>query len=140
MKGNEIKFWEIVTEAVTAVLALLFLGLQVYYAYVYETSAVTMLYHLLPPLLLYAGMTALQIFPELLNGAGSEPLKGNVRVYAVRMVQNSKLLVILGIWIPSAADAFGIQLNAAYSLVLFCGILANIGYYIYRIYKHNRKS
>ena len=102
MKGNEIKFWEIVTEAVTAVLALLFLGLQVYYAYVYETSAVTMLYHLLPPLLLYAGMTALQIFPELLNGAGSEPLKGNVRVYAVRMVRNSKLLVILGIWIPSA--------------------------------------
>ena len=95
------------------------------------------LYHLLPNLCLYAGMTVLQIFPELLNGWGSEPLQGKVRTYGVRMVRNCKMFVILGMLFPSAADALGIEMDAAYSLLVMAGILGTIAYYLIRIYQYN---
>lgn len=140
MPKKETEIWEIIIETAAAVAALVILGLQIYYGYVYESSVVTMLYHLLPLALLYAGMTVLQIFPEFLNGGNSEPLQGMVRTYAIRMVRNIKLLLVLGMLFPSAADVLGIQVNAAYSLLVLGGILINIGYYIYRIYKYNTRK
>ena len=140
MSKKEPDLWELVVETVTIVAALVFLGLQIYYGYVYQSSLVTLLYHLLPALFLYAGMLVLQRYPELLNGFGSEPLQGKVRMYAIRMVRNSKLLVVLGMLFPSAADALGIEMNGAYSLFIMAGILGNIGYYLYRIYQYNSKQ
>lgn len=140
MPKKETELWEIIIEAVAAVAALVFIGLQVYYSYIYENVMVTLVYHLLPFVLLYAGMTILQIFPEFLNGAGSEPLQGMIRTYAVRMIRNIKFLIVLGMLFPSAADVLGIEVDAAYSLLVFGGILLNIGYYIYRIYQHNTKK
>ncbi len=105
-----------------------------------ESGIATMVYRLLPLVLLYAAMTVLQIYPEFLNGMGSEPLQGMVRVYAVRMVRNIKLLLVFGILLPSAADVLGISVDEAYSLLVLAGILGNIGYYILRIYKYNTKK
>lgn len=137
MKEKEWKIWEIVIETVTVTALIVFLGLQIYYGYIYERSLMTLLYHLLPNLCLYAGMTVLQIFPELLNGWGSEPLQGKVRTYGVRMVRNCKMLVILGMLFPSAADALGIEIDAAYSLLVMGGILGMMAYYLIRIYQYN---
>lgn len=137
MRKTEWKVWEIIIETVTVIAVLVFLGLQFYYGYIYERSLMTLLYHLLPVLCLYAGMTVLQIFPELLNGWSSEPLQGKVHTYGVRMVRNCKMLVVLGMLVPSAADALGIEMNAAYSLLVMAGVLGTIVYYLVRIYQHN---
>ena len=134
---KEWQMWEIVIETITVIASLLFLGLQIYYGYIYERSLITLLYHLLPVVLLYAGMTVLQMFPELLNGCSGDPLQGKVRIYGVRMVRNCKMLVILGMLCPSAADALGIEMNAAYSLFVMAGILGTIVYYLVRIYQYN---
>ncbi len=140
MPKREWEIWEMVIEAVTVAALLVFFGLQVYYGYIYESSFATVAYHLLSAALLYAGLTVLQVFPELLNGRNSELLQGTIRIYAIRMVRNIKLLLILGIVIPSAADVLGIAVNAAYSFFLFGGILLDIGYYIYRIYRYNTRK
>lgn len=134
---KEWKIWEIVIETVTVTAVLVFLGLQIYYGYYYKRSMLTLLYRLLPVLCLYAGMTVLQIFPELLNGGGSEPLQGRVHTYGVRMVRNCKMFVILGMLFPSAADALGVEMDAAYSLLIMAGILGTIVYYLVQIYRYN---
>lgn len=130
--------WEIVVETVTAVAAGVFLVLQIYYGFVYESSVWTILYHLLPLGLLYMGLVLLQMFPEMLNGS-SEPLPDMVRIYAVRMIRISKLLFVFGMLVPSIADVLGIEMNSAYSLVIMGGILGTIGYYFYRIFQYNSR-
>lgn len=139
MAKKEWEIWEVILEVLAACAACAFLALQIYYGLVYESSIVTMLYHLLPVAFLYAGMSALQAFPEFLNGGG-ERLQGMVRVYAVRMARNSKALVMAGMLLPAMADALGTEMNAAYSLFLMGGILGNIGYYLYRIFQYNTKQ
>lgn len=140
MPKKEWELWEAVIEAVAVAALLVFFGLQIYYGVIYESSFVTIGYHLLSAVLLYAGLTVLQMFPEFLNGRNSEPLQGMVRIYAIRMVRNIKLLLILGIVFPSAADVLGITANAAYSFIISGGVLLDIGYYIYRIYQYNTKK
>lgn len=137
---KEFKIWEIVIETITALAFIIYGNLQIYYRYAYESSTMTILYHLLPVLLIYVGLTVLQIFPELLNGIKSEPLKGMVRTYAIRMVRNSKLLLILGMLLPSVADAIGTGMNPAYSLLLMAGVLGTVAYYLYRIYQYNKSQ
>lgn len=140
MAKREWEVWEFIIETITVIAVGVFFCLQIYYVYVYESSILTLFYHLLPMILLYAGLTVLQMFPELLNGFGSESLQGKVRIYAVRMVRNSKMLVVLGILIPAVADVLGMEMNAAYSMLIMAGILGSIGYYLYRIYQHNLKE
>ena len=140
MPKKDIQVWEIIIESIAAVAAVVIIALQLYYGYIYESGIATMVYRLLPLVLLYAAMTVLQIYPEFLNGMGSEPLQGMVRVYAVRMVRNIKLLLVFGILLPSAADVLGISVDEAYSVLVLSGILGNIGYYILRIYKYNTKK
>lgn len=140
MPKKDIQVWEIIIELIAAVAAAVIIALQLYYGYIYESGIAAMVYRLLPLVLLYAAMTVLQIYPEFLNGMGSEPLQGMVRVYAVRMVRNIKLLLVFGILLPSAADVLGISVDEAYSLLVLAGILGNIGYYILRIYKYNTKK
>lgn len=134
------KAWEAVVEAVAVMAVLAFFGMQIYYGYMYERSLSALLSHFLPVILLYAGMTMLQMYPEFLNGRNSEPLKGMVKIYAIRMARNAKLLLILGMLIPSAADLLGIEMNASYSIFIMMGILGNIGWYLYRIYQYNSKK
>lgn len=137
MSNKQLQPWEIIVETITIIAGLIYLGLQIYYRYIYETAWGTMLYHLLPVAIIYAGMLVLQIYPELINVGGGEPLKGMVRVYAIRMIRNSKLLFVLGMLFPSVADALGIGMDGAYSLLIMGGILGIIGYYLYRIYRYN---
>lgn len=139
MIKKEWNIWEIVIETVAVIAVIVFLGLQIYYGYIYERSVWTFLYRLLPVLFLYAGMTVLQIFPELLNGGGG-PLPGKVHTYGVRMVRNCKMFVMLGMLFPSFADALGVEMDAAYSLFVMAGILGTIGYYLVRIYQYNSEK
>ena len=116
MPKKDIQVWEIIIESIAAVAAVVIIALQLYYGYIYESGIATMVYRLLPLVLLYAAMTVLQIYPEFLNGMGSEPLQGMVRVYAVRMVRNIKLLLVFGILLPSAADVLGISFKDLFLL------------------------
>lgn len=137
MQKKDITMWDIVMETMTAMAVLIFTGLQIYYRVLYETTLGVVVYHMLPMLLIYVGMLILQYFPELLNGWNSEPLVGNVRIYAVRMVRMCKLFLVFGLLIPSIGDVLGMEIHAGYSLAVMLCILATIGYYLYRIFKYN---
>ena len=91
-------------------------------------------YRVLPSAFLYAGMTVLEIVPELLNAGGKEKLGGRIRIYAVRMARNCKFLFMIGMLVPSVADVIGFRVDASYSFLIMAGILGTLAYYLYRIY------
>lgn len=76
MVKKDWKVWEIVTESLAAAAAVVYLGLQIYYGYLYESMGTAIVYRVLPAAFLYAGMTVLEIVPELLNAGGKEKLGG----------------------------------------------------------------
>lgn len=137
MSEKQWNVWDMMIETITAAAILVFVGLQIYYRFVYQTSWGRFLYHLFPVIAIYAGMLVLEIFPEMLNIGNKERLKGMVRVYAIRMVRNCKLLFVLGMLFPSVADTLGIGMDGAYSLLIMGGMIGIIGYYMYRIYQYN---
>lgn len=140
MKKEELGILDIVVETLTVIAVLAFFGLQIYYRVIYRTGWKTMVYHLLPVVLIYIGTLVLQAFPELLNGINSEPLQGKVRTCAVRMVRNSKLFLIVGMLIPGIGDVLGMEIDPAYSLLVMACILGVIGYYLYQIYRYNKEK
>ncbi|MDE6906410.1 MAG: hypothetical protein K2P76_16070 [Lachnospiraceae bacterium] len=140
MRKSEMGIGDIIVESLTIFGVILYLGLQMFYICRYPVRGMTMVSHFLTVLLLYGGMIVLQCHPEFLNGRGSEPLTGKVRIYAVRMVRICKFLIVYGILVPSMADIMGMGINEAYSLIVMIGILAVIAYYIYRIYQYNREE
>lgn len=137
MKDGRANVKDIVIETITATAALLFVGLQIYYRVLYRTPWMTIVYHILPMALIYAGMLVMQRFPELLNGWNSEPLPGKVRVYAVRMLRWCKLFLVLGLLIPTVGDVLGAGIDPAYSILVMAGVSGAIAYYLYRIYRNN---
>lgn len=140
MKNEKLRTKDIVLETITAMAVLLFAGLQIYYCVLYRTPFMTLVFHILPMALIYAGMLVMQRFPELLNGKNSEPLSGRVRMYAVRMVRWCKLLLALGLLVPTVGDVLGGGIDPAYSIFIMAGILGVIAYYLYRIYRNNSDS
>lgn len=140
MQNGKWELWDVVIETLTAAGVLFYLGLQLYYRMLYRMGWSTCLYHLLPVVFIYAALLLLQKNPEWMNGRGSEPLYGKVRVYAVRMVRNGKCILILGMLVPGMADVFGIQIHDGYSLLIMAAILVVIGYYLFRIYQYNKEQ
>lgn len=143
MRKNEMETGDIVAEVLALLEIGIYIGLQIFYKNIYNTGVGTLMYHLCPVLLVYAGMLTMQSMPELLNGAKSEPLEGKVRFYAVRMIRVCKLLFMTGFLVPSVADVCGIEINAAISLILMASVILVVAYYLYRIWKYNssqRKS
>lgn len=140
MRKNEMGTGDMMVEALTVFGMILYLGLQMFYRSQYRISITTMAYHFLPVILLYGGLLLLQYHPEYLNGGGGEPVRGQVRIYAVRMVRICKFFIVYGILIPSMADVLGMTVNGAYSLIVMACILAVIAYYIYRIYQYNKNE
>ncbi|MBO5303695.1 MAG: hypothetical protein J6A92_06555 [Lachnospiraceae bacterium] len=140
MQKDKWEIYDVVIETLTAAGVLLYLGLQFYYRMLYEIEWSTLLYHVSPILLLYAGTLLLQRNPEWLNGRNSEALYGKVRLYAVRMIRNSKFLLILGMLVPGIADIIGVHIHDGYSLLIMACILGIIGYYMFRIYQYNKEQ
>jgi len=139
MDRDSVKLWDLVAESLAAVAMFAYIALRIYYRYLYF-SDVRVSYEILFVPLLYAGMLLLQKYPEFLNGMHSEPLTGKVRFYGIRMIRNSKLLIMVGILIPSIADVWGVYINEAFTLLIWAGVLGVIGYYMYRIYQYNKSQ
>ena len=134
------KLWDIVAETLAAAALFAYVVLQIYYRYLYFEEVRGVSYELWFVPLLYVGMLVLQKYPEFLNGIQSEPLTGKVRFYAIRMLRNCKLLLMLGLLVPAIADVWGMYVNAAFSLFVIAGMLFVIGYYMYRIYEYNKSQ
>lgn len=132
--------WDTISESLSILGLLGFLGLQIFCGVVYRVQVTTIACNIAAVVLIYAGFMVLQFFPELLNGTGSEPLVGKVRIYAVRMLRTVKLIIVYGVLVPSIFDGAGIDINGAYSVIVLVLIVLTIGWFLYKIWKYNKSQ
>ena len=64
MKKNHLSTETLVFEIISAIAALFYMGLQVYYGIVYGAGAVRIVMNVLILILVYMGLTVLAIYPE----------------------------------------------------------------------------
>ena len=72
MKKNHLSTETLVFEIISAIAALFYMGLQVYYGIVYGAGAVRIAMNVLILILVYMGLTVLAIYPERVNGLPRE--------------------------------------------------------------------
>lgn len=123
MKKNRLSTEELVFEIISAVAALFYMVLQVYYGIVYGSGAMRILMNVLILILVYTGLTMLIRYPERVNGLPREVCTGDIRKYTIRMVELIKLVFVLSLLFTSICDALGYRIDAAYSLIVMAFIL-----------------
>jgi hypothetical protein len=123
MKKNRLSTEELVFEIISAVAALFYMVLQVYYGIVYGAGAMRILMNVLILILVYTGLTMLIRYPERVNGLPREVCTGDIRKYTIRMVELIKLVFVLSLLFTSICDALGYRIDAAYSLIVMAFIL-----------------
>ena len=114
MKKNHLAAETLVFEIISAIAALFYMGLQVYYGIVYGAGAVRIVMNVLILILVYMGLTVLAIYPERVNGLSREVCTGAIRKYTIRMVELIKLVFVLSLLFTSICDALGYRVDAAY--------------------------
>lgn len=123
MKKNRLSTEKLVFEIISAVAALFYMVLQVYYGIVYGAGAMRILMNVLILILVYTGLTMLIRYPERVNGLPREVCTGDIRKYTIRMVELIKLVFVLSLLFTSICDALGYRIDAAYSLIVMAFIL-----------------
>ena len=139
MKKNHLSTETLVLEIISAIAALFYMGLQVYYGIVYGAGAVRIVMNVLILILVYMGLTVLAIYPERVNGLSREVCTGAIRKYTIRMVELIKLVFVLSLLFTSICDALGYRVDAAYSLIVMGLILVVAVVFEVKIIKILRK-
>ena len=139
MKKNHLSTETLVFEIISAIAALVYMGLQVYYGIVYGAGAVRIVMNVLILILVYMGLTVLAIYPERVNGLSREVCTGAIRRYTIRMVELIKLVFVLSLLFTSICDALGYRVDAAYSLIVMGLILVVAVVFEVKIIKILRK-
>lgn len=139
MKKNHLSTETLVFEIISAIVALFYMGLQVYYGIVYGAGAVRIVMNVLILILVYMGLTVLAVYPERVNGLSREVCTGAIRRYTIRMVELIKLVFVLSLLFTSICDALGFRVDAAYSLIVMGIILVIAVVFEVKIIKILRK-
>lgn len=135
MKKNEMTGLDFLLEAIGIVSTVIYIGLQIYYGVAYSVNMLNLIMNMLMLLLVYAGLTLFQVYPERVNGLSREVCSGKIRRYTIQMVRLVKLVFVGGLLFASICDAMGIQMNSGYSMIVVVLIVAVAIFYEYRIIK-----
>ena len=97
MRKRDMTFASAVLEAIDALLALAYIGLQIYYGVCYHIQVFKFVANILVLLLVYIAITWLQHYPEKLNHIAAELCVGNIRKYSLRLLMFVKLVFTAGL-------------------------------------------
>ncbi|MBQ8279829.1 MAG: transglycosylase [Roseburia sp.] len=127
-------------EAVGMVSALVYAGLQIYCGVLYSADVMTIFTNVLMLLLVYVGLTMLEIYPEKVNRLDPEVCTGKVRRYTIHMVLYAKLIFVISLLFAAICDVIGREVDGAYSLIsVGLMVLVAVGYEI-KIFKILRNN
>ncbi len=117
MKKEEMTTVDFLLEAVGIVVALVYLGLQIYYGIIYGIGFIEILLNAVILILVYIGLTLLARYPERVNNLPKEICSGKIRSHTIHMVRLIKLIFVLSLLFTSICDVAGVQINKGYSFV-----------------------
>lgn len=140
MRKEDMTVPALILEALTVLLAFVYIGLQIFYGISYHVGVGKFLLNVFAMLLVYAGLTLLSVYPERINRLPDELFTPYVRKLSLRMIRLVKFIFVAGLLVPCAFDAFGVEMLDADSLIVIGLILAVTVYYECKIIRTLRKS
>lgn len=140
MRKEDLTVPAIFAEAVTLLLGLVYIGMQIYYGVTYHVAPENFICNVLGIVLVYAGLSALSCYPEKINRLPEEVCTGKIRTCSIRMVRLVKMIFVTGLMVPCVADVAGTEIRDAFSLVVIALILLVVCYYEARIIHELRKK
>ena len=123
MKREDFTVANALCEAVGIVLALIYMGLQVYCGILYGAGVTSILLNVVMLLLVYAGLTLLACYPERVNNLSPQVCSGKVRKLTIHMVLYMKLVFVGSLVFTSICDIVGKRVDGAYSLLTAGGMI-----------------
>ena len=132
----------LLAETASIILVIAYIIFQIMYLYKYPMMTISGMIHIAVIILIYLFFTVLSVYPEWIHRLQANQCKGSIRKYSLRMVRSLKLLLIVGLLIPSIYDVMGKEMRPVYSLILIGILVILVVYYEYqiiRILRNNRK-
>lgn len=142
VRKEEMTWQAMLAEAVALVMAVIYVGLQIYYAFSYGVSPMNIMMNIVVMVLVYVGLTLLGVYPERINGLSKEVCTKDVRKYSIRMVRIAKLVFVGGLLFASICDVMGKELPAWYTvgmIILMVVVAACYEFKIIRILRERYK-
>lgn len=139
MKGSDWTNGAIIIETITAICAVVYLGLQVFCTVYYGLPVIKPLLNIAILALVYLGMTLLLAHPEKICQIPPQLCKGKVRKDCLWMIRLIRLIFVASLLIPGVADAMAVKIRTAYSAIVIFTILGIAFFFLHRIYNDLRQ-
>jgi len=117
MKKEDLTAFDMICEAIGAVSAFIYIGLQIYCGILYGAGSFTILTNVAMVLLVYAGLTLLSGCPEKVNRLEPQVCTGRIRRLTIHMLLYIKLVFTLSLLFTSICDVIGMDIDEGYSLI-----------------------
>lgn len=142
MKKEDMTVPALLLEAVTIVLGIFYIVLQVYYGVHYHIVLYKFAWNIAAVVLVYTTLTLLACYPEKVHKLQPEAFTPDIRKLTLRMLRLVKLVFVASLLIPCLFDIFGVELMEAASLIVVLLIVVIAGWHEYRIIKilRNRRE
>ena len=140
MRKEEMKVLDYLLEVLTILLLAGYLVLQILFCLTYGVTFSAVLYRFGAVLLIFLAVLLAQFYPELINIGSREPLKGQVRFLAVRMLRWFKAILMAALIFPSITDLLGRRISSVWGIGAVLLMLFDIVWYMYHIYLYNKNS
>ncbi|MCM1235203.1 MAG: hypothetical protein NC489_34315 [Ruminococcus flavefaciens] len=140
MRKEDLTVPALLAEAVTLILGIVYIGMQIYYGISYHVAPMQFLYNIISIILVYLLLSILSCYPEKINRLPKAMCTGKIRTFSVRMVRLVKMIFVIGLMIPCVADVAGTEIRDAFSLVVIFAILFIVVYYEARIFYEIRSN
>jgi hypothetical protein len=133
MKKEDMTVPALLLEAMTILLGIAYIILQIYYGIHYHIAPYRYAWNIVAVVLVYTALTLLECYPQRVHRLPPEAFTQDIRKLTLRMLRLIKFVFIASLLVPCLFDIFGVELVEATSLVVVLLIVLIVVWHEYRI-------
>jgi L-asparagine transporter-like permease len=133
MKKEDMTVPALLLEAMTILLGIAYVILQIYYGIHYHIAPYRYAWNIVAVVLVYTALTLLECYPQRVHRLPPEAFTQDIRKLTLRMLRLIKFVFIASLLVPCLFDIFGVELMEATSLVVVLLIVLIVVWHEYRI-------
>jgi L-asparagine transporter-like permease len=133
MKKEDMTVPALLLEAMTILLGIAYIILQIYYGIHYHIAPYRYAWNIVAVVLVYTALTLLECYPQRVHRLPPEAFTQDIRKLTLRMLRLIKFVFIASLLVPCLFDIFGVELMEATSLVVVLLIVLIVVWHEYRI-------
>lgn len=140
MRKSDLSVPALLLEAVTILVGICYVGLQIYYGVVYHVNPLSFVLNIAAVLMVYVVLTILGLYPEWVHRFPAEQFSKKVRQLTLQMLRWVKCLFLCSLLIPCIFDVMGKQMRYPLSAIVVVLIVVIVAGHEVAIFKTIRNE